>query len=477
MDSSTSSIIGALGGGSGVDMMKLASDLSQARFAEQVNQLQKRSDLMETRISAASNLKNQLSQLVTALGDRVRGGDLAPVGTVAQPGVAQVSVASGATVRGSFSLEVGKLASSQTLASKTYASSGSLVGEGTLTLQFGTVQGAGFTADGARSPVAIAVTPTDTLASLADKITASGSGFTAYVATGTSGAQLVLKGPEGAASGFVVSGTGPSAAGGSAAPGNIDFLDWSPAADAGELKMTAGDAAFRLDGIDMTSATNQVSGLAGGMKLTLAGTTTAPTQISFASNDGAIKGLMNDLVSALNEITGQLNESAKPIGGELGNDTGARALKRSLSTLAGAVVMPSAAVGEPRNLGDLGLVLNRDGTFRLDQARLDKSLADSPTATGAMFTTGLFGVYATLDKLSRNIGNSGDPGSLGGSISRYSKTKADIAQRLTAVAEKQEALRTQLSRSFTWAERDISSSQSTLSFIKSQIAIWNAPRD
>ena len=98
MDSSTSSIIGALGGGSGVDMMKLASDLSQARFAEQVNQLQKRSDLMETRISAASNLKNQLSQLVTALGDRVRGGDLAPVGTVAQPGVAQVSVASGAAV-------------------------------------------------------------------------------------------------------------------------------------------------------------------------------------------------------------------------------------------------------------------------------------------------------------------------------------------------------------------------------------------
>jgi flagellar hook-associated protein 2 len=478
MDSSTSSIVGALGGGSGVDMMKLATDLSKARFAAQVAELEKRSELMETRISAASALKSQLSQLATALGDRLRGGELSPEGTVAQPGVASVGVAPGSTPRGSFSLEVTQLAATQTLASRAYASAGALVGEGTLTLQFGTVQGAAFSADASRTPVAITVTAQDTLATLAGKITGSGSGVTAYVATGPNGAQLVLKGAEGAGNGFTLTGTGPSASGGTAAPGTIDYLDWSPAADTGQLKQAARDAAFILDGADITSTTNQVAGLAGGMSLTLTGTNAgAPTQITFTSQQQGISTLMSDLVSALNEVATQLNESADPLGGELGNDTGARALKRSISSLASTVVMPNAVPGEPRTLGDLGLMLNRDGTFGYDDARLNKALAASPAATGAMFTTGLYGVYSTLDKLARTIGNSGDPGSLGGSVSRYSKAKVEIAERLTAIAGKQEALRAQLAKSFTWADRDISASQSTLSFLKGQIDIWNSQND
>ena len=485
MDSSTSSIVSALGGGSGIDMGKLAGDLAQARFAAQVKQLETRSELMETRISAASTLKSQLSQLASALGDRIRSGDLAPTATATNPGIATATLAPGSAPRGSYSLEVNSLAASQTLAGKSYAAADSLVGAGSLTFTFGTVAGTGFTADANRGPVSVAVTAQDTLATLADKISASGSGISAYVATGPAGAQLVMKGADGAASGFTVTGAGASHSGTDifgrprpANPGNINFLDWHPASDSGQLKQTARDAAFQLDGIAMTSPTNKVSGLANGLTLTLTGTNPgAPTQIAFATRDKDISGLMKDLTGALNEIVGALGESANPLGGELGNDAGARALKRSLSALAGTVVMPQAAAGEPRTLADLGLVLGRDGTFRLDEARLDKALADAPAATGAMFTTGFHGVYAALDKLSRAIGNSGDPGSLGGSITRYTKAKAEIAERLSAVAEKQEALRAQLAKSFTWADRDISASQSTLSFLKNQVALWNAPRD
>jgi len=479
MDSTTtSSIISALGGGSGVDMAKLATDLSQARFATQVQQLQERSELMETRISSASTLKSQISQLATALGDRIRSGDLAPSASTAQSGIATVSVASGSSTRGTYALEVTQLAASQTLAGKAYASRDTLVGEGTLTFDFGTVQGASFTSDTARGPVEIAVTAEDTLATLASKITASGSGITAYVAVGANGAQLVMKGPDGATSGFTVTGTGTSAAGSSAAPGNIDYLNWSPAADAGQIKQTARDAAFRLDGVDMTSASNQVSDLPGGMSLTLTGTNAgSPTQISFATKSTEIAALMNDLVSALNEIASELSQSADPMGGELGNDSGARSLKRALSSLSSSVVMPNAAAGEPRTLGDLGLSLTRDGSFTLDEAQLNKVLTQQPAAVQAMFTTGLNGVYGSLDKFARTVGNTTDPGSLGGSITRYTKLKGEITTRLSSIAEKQEALRVQLSRSFTWADRDISASQSTLSFIQSQIAVWNAPKN
>ena len=482
MDSSTSSIIGALGGGSGVDMIKLASDLSAARFAMQIKQLEQRNELMETRLSSASALKNQLSQLANALGDRIRDGDLSPTASAANPSVASVSVAPGSKTGGTYSLEVTQLAASQTLTSKGFASADTLVGEGTLTLTFGTVQGSGFTADGSTAPVNISVSATDTLATLADKISASNSGVTAYVANTASGAQLVFKGAEGATNGFTVSGTGPSASGtdvlGNPNPanaGNINYLNWSPASDTGQLKTTAQDAKYRFDGIDMTSETNTATGLPGGMTLTLTGTNTgSPTQIKFDPKNEAITTLMKDFVLALNDITGALAETANPLGGELGNDPGARTLKRRLSELASVVVMPNAAAGEPRTLGDLGLALNRDGTFRLDTARLEKALTETPTAAGEMFTTGLYGVYSTIDKLARNLGSSSDPGSLGGSIARYTRMQGDITERLSDIAEKQEALRSQLTKNFTLADKNIAMSNSTLSFLKSQIAVWNA---
>ena len=473
---STSSIVSTLGGGSGIDMAKLARDLAQARFAAQKEQLEKRGELMQTRISAASGLRNQLTQLALALGERVRSGDLAPSASVSPPGIAKVTLAPGRTPRGEFALSVTQLAAGQTLAARSYSSPDSAVGEGTLTMRFGTVDGGTFVADTARAAINIEVGAGDTLTGIADKINAAGSSVSAYVASTATGAQLVLKGAEGAGNAFTLEGTGASAAGAGAGPGAIDYLNWHPASGGGTLTQSARDAIFSLDGLAMSSASNRVTGLADGMAMTLTGTG-AGAQIGIAPRDGEVTGLMRDLVSALNEIGQALRTSADPLAGELGNDPGARALRRSLSELVGSVIMPNAAPGEPRTFGDLGLAIERNGTFRLDEARLGRTLSETPQAAATMFTPGLFGVFASVDKLARSLNTLGNPGSLGGSIARYGKAQADINERLSGIAEKQEALRAQLSRNFTWADRDIASSQTTLNFLKNQIAIWNAPRN
>lgn len=315
--SNASFIIGALGAGSGVDMAKLAGDLSAARFAAQVKRLEAQSGLTETRISAAAALKGQLSQLASALGERVRDGALAPSASVANTAVASASVAPGAKAAGSYSLEVTRLATGQILGSRSYASADAKVGAGNLAIRFGTVSGTGFAADPARPAVSIAVTASDTLATLADKIGASGTGLTAYVANGPAGAQLVVKGPEGAASGFTLTGTGASASGTDVfgrpvAPraGQINYLDWAPASDGGRMKQGAGDAAFLFDGVAMTSPRNQVEGLPAGLSLTLTGTNVgAPTRISFAAKDEAIGAVMKDLAAALNEVAAKDRKS------------------------------------------------------------------------------------------------------------------------------------------------------------------------
>lgn len=475
--SSTSSIVSALGGGSGVDMVKLAEDLAAARFMSQVAQLDSRSEVLEARISSASGLKNLLSQLASALGDRIRNGDLAPEADISNSSVASVSVLSGSDTKGTYSLEVNQLASAQTLASSAYTASTDLVGEGQLTLRFGNISGGTFT-DGGGTPLVIDVTATDTLADVATKIRNSGTGLNAYVANTASGAKLVVKGAEGAASAFTIEASGASVSGGSPAAGNIDYLAWDPSTDSGQLKTSASDASFLWDGVAMTNATNKVTGLPSGLVLNLTGTNTgSPAQISFTDKTSEITSMMGDFVAALNDIVGSLTELAAPLGGELGNDPGARALKRELAALTSEIVMPNALAGEPSTLADLGLVRGRDGTFSLDSTRLQATLTDNLSAARAMFTTGPFGVFATIDNLAREMGSRSDPGSLGGSITRYTSQLERLAERRDEFAEQQEALRARMVKSFAAADTRVAASQSTLDFLKNQISIWTNNRN
>jgi flagellar hook-associated protein 2 len=472
-----SSIISALGAGSGVDFNRLATDLSEASFAFQRDTLTARNDTLAAQISAAAQLRGTLTELASALGERIRTGALAPVGRVGNASVARVSTPAGSTPRGTYQLEVSQLAQSQTLVSKAYTSSTDLVGEGSLAIRFGTVSGGGFTEDTAQSALAITVEATDTLATLATKITSASEGaLEAYVAQGTNGAQLVIKGRDGAASGFVLEPTS-AAASPSAVPGDLAYLAWSPASDTGELRQSAQDALFELDTVAMRSASNTVTGLPEGMTLNLTSTNIgAPTTIEFANDTTAISDLMTDLVAALNDIARLLDETAAAQGGTLGNDPGARELKRDLGRLSSLVVMPTAAEGEPATLGDLGLSINRDGSFRLDTARLNAALAASPEGTAAMFTTGVFGVFATIDNLVRDNTLLSDPGSLGGSIARYEAQVERNDARLERIAESQENLRLRLTRDLTRAEQRIAASQSTLTFLEQQIEAFNSQR-
>lgn len=472
---STSSIITSLGAGSGIDWTTLATDLAAAQFALRTERLAAKSELLEQQISAASSLKNSLSLLASALGDRVRTGDLAVKPFVANSSVATASSPAGTTGSGTYSLEVLSLASGQTLASPAFAASSEVVGAGTLTLRFGTTSGSGFTEDPAHPAVTIDIPSGSTLSNVAQAINAAKTGVTAYVANTTDGAQLVLKGPTGELNGFVLEATETPGEEGLAA------LAWNPASggDPARLLATAADAHFRLDGLDMSSASNTTGTVAPGLSLTLTGTNAgAPTQIGFSSPVENIAAAMQDFVAALNEIIGELNAATDPIGGgPLSSDPGARALKKTLSGLGTMVIMPNAPEGAPRTLSDLGMAIERDGTFRLDTARLQETLQRDPAGAAAMFTTGLYGVYATMDKIARSASTTGNPGSLAGSISRYEAQSKKINEETAKIAEQQERLRASLVTRFAKTEVQVSASQSTLAFLTAQIDVWNADRN
>lgn len=474
LDMEGSSLITQLKAGSGIDMAQLATNLAAAQFSVRSEQLTGKSELLARQISAASEIRNQITLLAGALGERIRTGDLAARPVVTNGAVATAVPQPGATASGSYTLEVQRLASGQTLTSTPFAASTAAVGAGQITLRFGTTGSGSFTADAARAPVVIDIASGATLSDVAAAITASGAGVTAYVAQGTDGARLVMNGAQGALNGFTVEA--------SEAPGEpgLAALAWNPAAggDPALLKTQANDAAFLLDGVALTSASNRTATLAPGLALQLTGTNVGnPTSITVTDPTAAISTAMQDLVSALNEVATSLTNATDPESGDLARDGGARALQRALAGFAGQIIMPNAGQSGVRTLADLGLATERGGSFRLDTARLAATLERDPAGAAAMFTTGIYGVYASLDKIARNASVGTDPGSLAGSIARYQRMSSQVSEQTAALAEKQDALRSQLFARFSKTDVRISASQSTLAMLEAQIAAWNRSGD
>jgi len=187
--------------------------------------------------------------------------------------------------------------------------------------------------------------------------------------------------------------------------------------------------------------------------------------------------VMQDMVGALNEIADQLRSATDPLTGDLARDAGARGLVQKLSGLGSKVIMPGAPAGTPRTLTELGLSTGRDGGFTFDEAKLAEAVARDPDAVAAMFTNGLNGVFAEIDKLSRTAAIATDPGTLGGSIARYQSQSTQLSLDLAKLAEKQEALRSSMVARFAKADSNVAASKSTLSFLQSQIDVWNAQRN
>ncbi len=468
----TAALLTSLGAGSGIDMTALATNLANAQFATKIDRLASQSDTLDTQISAASTLKSAISNLSTSLGERVRSGDLSPQPLIANSSVAKLTSSGVPQSSSSYSLEVTSLATAQSVASKVVPANS--VADGSLTITFGTTSGGTFTADSTHTALDITVPAGSSLADVANAINAKGGGITAYVSNTTDGAKLVIKGATGEANGFKITATDTSG-------DMLSKLAFDPAAPGtGQLLTSAGNANVKIDGLPVTSASNTLTDVMPGVTMTLTGTNTgSPTQVTFNDPGTAINTAMADLTSALNEIASQINELTESKTGALSRDSGALALKRTFQQLTSTIIMPNAPEGTPRTLSDLGISLQKDGTFLLDTTRLTKTLKESPQAAAAMFTNGVSGVYATISKISTNasLANT-DTASYGAtlatSIARMLKAKTKLTEDQTKLTDQQTTVRQQMIARFSATDSAVGASKSTLSFLKNQIAAWNS---
>ncbi|UAJ09661.1 flagellar filament capping protein FliD [Glacieibacterium megasporae] len=480
------SILTTLGVGSGLDTTALIDALVKAQHDPRDTALTTRSTVNDARISGVSQVNSGLSGLITALSSRTVGGALGPLPSSSDPAVVAASATSGATpLLDPIDIVVNALAAGQTLVAGTVASPAAPVGLGTLTLTFGTATsdgqgGFGF-AGGTAAPITVTIDPTNnSLTGLRDAINAAQKGnATAVVASiiaDSTGARLVLKGPGGAASAFIVAADPGASADGVADTGLNRFV-YTPAASTMTVAATAHDASLTVDGIAIKRPTNHFSDLIDGVTLDLRKASPGTTVTIAATRDGdGLKSAIRDLVAALNAVSATAKglthtaTTSDPAGALVGDAT-MRRFEQQLAALTSSVT-GSVAAGVPSRLADLGITTARDGTLSVDETRLGAAVAAYPDAAEKILV-GLTASGATKGALTALAADFAAVTKTGDASNRYARETTAIASERATLDARMTTYRATLVKQYAAMEAAVAASKSTQAFLDEQIKAWN----
>lgn len=471
------SIAKTLGTGSGIDISSLVGDLVEASFANKNASLDAKQEKLTAQISAASELKSNIGQFSSALAQLTSSGTLATQPTSANTAIVKTTRLPGATLAGlSATLEVRQLAQGQ-VASTTAFSEGasSVIGTGTLTLTFGTASVADgamtdFTA-GAAAPIDIAIDAQhNTLQGVADAINAAKAGVTASIVTDASGARLVVKSGTGASQAFELSGSGALAS-----------LDIGRNAGGSTINTAAQNAQLTLDGVEVGYPTNSISNLIPGVRLDLVAAAVG-TRVAIGSTrpTAELGEAVANFVETYNQLYAMVKGAVDPIDGPLRGDPAAKDLLRQLKGLSLAGLIPDATDDVPTTLADVGVATQRDGTLRVDSARLTKVLNTWPDQIEAMFASnaGLTKALATVAEAaigkSSTLGMKNEITGLSASVLHYTRAQEGVADDKADVIAAADKMRDRMTQQFAAMDAKVAAYKSTQSFLENQIKAWNS---
>ena len=444
-------IVNSLGAGSGINTTQLVTDLLAATQGAKLNQLNQRSQVNSSRISAMAATQSALTTFAAAVKETLNGqgfvGDLLS----GRQDLATAKVLDGGRPEGlPVSVEVVQIAVAQREISDVFTSASDPVGERTLTITNG----------GGSFDVLIDST-NNSLAGMRDAINASNSGVTAMILTDKTGARLVMEAQEGLENAFTVT------------QGGI-----SPAMNLTNIAGAA-DSIIKVDNITLTNTSNTVTGAIPGVELSLlaeqAGTSFT---ISGSSEPLDVKGLVTEFVAAYNELRRSLNSATAPgLGGDssgpLAGDRGAREVIRRLSQLTSTRLTDA---GDFKTLADIGVRTGNDGTLSIDNVRLDAALAADSGAVKLMLEPAVtsetqIGLSGALDSISNALTE--DSGALTVAQKRLEAIRESIAEARIKINEDGDRLREQLETTFNGLERQLSILRSTQSYMEQQFASYN----
>lgn len=381
--------ISSPGIGSGLDINSLVSQL-MALESRPLSLLNTKEAKFQAQLSAYGSLKGALSSFQSAVASLATPAKF----TVLKASVADatvVSASAGASASaGSYSIEVQTLAKAQKLKSEAFATTGTMIGTGTLTIQFGTYSGGSYTLNPDKSAKTISIgAGQSSLAGVRDAINAANAGVTASIVNDGSGNRLVIASHDaGLANALKITVTdddldntdnsGLSRLAYNASTGGTTNLSQTVAAQ---------NATAVIDGIIISKSTNTVTDAIEGVTLDLlkeGGTTTLTVARDSTAAQVSIESFVkayNDLNKTITDLTkyDAANKKASTLTGE----ATVRSVQYQLRGLFNTAL--ATAGGGLNSLSDIGVSFQADGTLKLDSAKLTTTLNDPTKDVSTLF--------------------------------------------------------------------------------------------
>ncbi|MGH9475185.1 MAG: flagellar filament capping protein FliD [Terriglobales bacterium] len=353
---------------SGITNPTTAGNFSASQYVQSIiasesapeQQMQQQVSTLSTQATALGTISTQLNALQTAvfaLND-FQGALNAQVATSSDTGVVTATAGSGATA-GTHTVVVSNLATTSSQYSNTLTDGNTTFATGSVDIQVGS-----------GTPTSLTVDSTDdTLSTLATAINNANAGVTASVITDASGSRLGLISNTSGASGQI------------AISNNTTGLTFTQA-------VGGANANFTLDGINLASASNAVTGVLQGVTLDLQGVSSAAgATVTIAPDTTQATTAIQSFVTAYNTVIQSLDTQftynpQTQSTGALGSDQTVMQLQQNL--LGDAAFSISGNSGMT-NLASIGIAMNEDGTLTIDNATLSASMASNYGAVQNLF--------------------------------------------------------------------------------------------
>ncbi|MBE7926735.1 flagellar filament capping protein FliD [Pseudomonas saudiphocaensis] len=437
---------GVTGIGSGIDIDSIVKTMVAAERAPKETQLANLEKKTTTQITAVGALKSAISEFQTALGG-LNKPELFQARSATSSKADQVAVtASTKAGAGSYQVEVKELAASSKVALaavKNTTDAPASFGAGSLEISLGIDGSFSVTVDESNN----------TLAGIRDAINKQGAdkGVTATIVTDDEGARLVLSSSKtGADRDITVAATPDGALSEGQRSLSVLAFDGVEKPDdvAGpRILAKAQSAIISVDGLTITSPTNKIEGAIEGVTLDLKAKTAAnePLTINVAEDKGGVKKQVQSFVDAYNKLIGVINAQTKvtPVGDGKTPVTGALVGDATARTLLGTIRNELVNVqgdGALRALADLGITTQKDGTLKIDDAKLGKVMDNNFTELPALFT-GDKGLASRLDAKLKPYTETGGileqrNKVMTETISGIDKQREDLNRRVTSLQER-----------------------------------------
>ena len=408
----TPEILSKLNVGSGMNNSDIITSLVDAERIPALERIEKNESQAENKISAYGILKSDISDFRELVRTIKSSNAASHVGSSSNTTIAKfTTTGTTGTENIDASLVVSSLASSHTLVTGAYNNSGSTVGAGSLTIDFGTWSTTSsandtFTAN-SNSSITVTTSASTTLSQLRDSINNATDNAEASILYNGTGYVLVIKGKSGASNEVRVTPSGDSTA--------TLSNSFSYTTSSKNLTQTVDgtDASFTVDGISMTRSTNTINDLYKGYTLELETTSSSAVNLSSTQNLDNITSLLSSYVDAYNNIYLNITNmtsssfSGDESSGPLSGDSLARKIQRDLRNFSTKSI--SGYEGGPYSMSLLGVQTNRDGTIALNTNVLKNSFEAQPKIVDAIFKDQLISDNAEVEVTT--IGTDTKPGS------------------------------------------------------------------